>query len=96
MQDSVSFVGSSFALLGLLAFYLFFLDSSLGKGSVVGVDLSGLLFGSFEAGLAGYGFEDSLGSNGGVFAGLRSQGDFGVAQFWMLVDFGDGHESFSR
>ena len=66
----------------------------MGKGSVVGVELSGLLFGTFEAGFVGYGFEDALGSNGGVFAGLRSQGDFGVAEFGVFMDFGDGHESF--
>ena len=42
----------------------------------------------------GYGFEDALGSNGGVFAGLRSQGDFCVAEFGVFMDFGDGHESF--
>ena len=73
-----------------------FVDLSLGKGSVVGGEVSVCLLGSFEAGSSGHGFEGFLRSDGGCFAGFCSLGDFCVAQFWMFMDFGDGHESFSR
>ena len=72
------------------------MDSSLGKGLVVGGDIFLFLFGTFESGLFGYGVKDALGSYGGGFAGLRSLGYFEVAQFWMFVDFGGSHESFGR
>ena len=48
------------------------MDSSLGKGLVVGGDIFSFLFGSFEAGLSGDGVQDSFCSYGGCFAGLRS------------------------
>lgn len=91
----VLFVDLSLVFLELSLFSFLFLDLSLGKGSVVGVEAFVLLLGSVEAGLSGYGFEDALGSYGGCFAGLRSLGDFCVVQFWMFMDFGGGHESFS-
>lgn len=72
------------------------MDSSLGEGLVVGGDIFLFLFCAFESGLSGDGVKDALGSYGGGSAGLRSLGDFCVAQFWMFVDFGDGHESFGR